>query len=463
MNSSRREFLIQALFGVVAAKSKLAFATYSNNTDKLIPLLLRKATNIKLELDTLKKVQSKITSSAKDQTQEFQNEISKLTDNTIYIVSPGTYKIRNLIFPNLKNVIFIFEKVIFQLTENTSPLDHEMIRFNSLVNSIVYDLNTDGNRDNAIDTNINDYHWYGRCLNWRLGDNSESVYFLNTTMTNSLYCGSQWGKNINNVIMDTITFNNIGEHVFYISGNGGGNSNNIKFINIKGGSLGINPRNKIKKHETFFVKSSQTIGPNNNFSIENADFSPSQKASYANIIVCTGDLTSLNLKNITLNGNVDAVIYPYNQSSYVKMDNIIVTSENSRTRLIYSYVKNVKTTEWIASNIDLSKSIANQQYMQIFTEIKSSSFNKIYLSEMNNKNPSKSNHQTTFKNVKFSNPIQGSEISNRINFNDCIYNVSKNKFNINKTSQNNQELFSKFSKKIIVKQNESNSVTLIPQ
>ncbi|WP_214680054.1 hypothetical protein, partial [Escherichia coli] len=68
---------------------------------------------------------------------------------------PGVFNIKSIIIPSLENVIFIFTGVTFKLLKNTSPLDHEMVRFTSLKNSIVCDLKTDGNRDNAIDTNLN--------------------------------------------------------------------------------------------------------------------------------------------------------------------------------------------------------------------------------------------------------------------------------------------------------------------
>lgn len=459
-NSTRRNFITTTLFSITALKLNISFSAPLSTTDTLIKSVVNKAINVNLNPNNLKVFNSKITSTQEDQTIEFQSEISKLTDNTIYIVSPGTYKIKNIIFPNLKNVVLFFDKVTFKLTENTSPLDHEMIRFNSLVNSVVYNLKTDGNRNNAIDTSLDDYRWYGRCLNWRLGDNSQNVYFLNTTMINSLYCGSQWGKNINNVIMDTVIYDNIGEHVFYISGNGGGNTKNITFKNIMGGSLGINPRNRIKKHETFFLKSSQTIGPNDNFTIENAIFSPTKRASYANIIICTGDLTTLSLKNITLNGNVDAVIYPYNQTSYVNMDNIIMTTDNAQTRLIYSYVKNVKIKEWRASDIDLSKSNAVQQYMQIFTEIKNSSFNKIYFTELKQQTFSTSLHKTTFTKVKFKNSIQGNNINSQINFDNCDYNINEA---LKKRVTFNNEQHYKFPKNVLIQNVGNNLVTIIPQ
>lgn len=421
MNQSRRDFIAKTAIFFTLAKLNISLAIASEQTDMVrIEKILNSATNINLKPEELKIQRSTILPTGLDQTEALQKEINGLTNNTIYIMQPGVFDIRSILFPSLENVIFIFTGATFRLLKNTSPLDHEMIRFISLKNSMVCDLTTDGNRDNVLDTELNDPSWYGRCLNWRLGDNSKNVYFSNTTMFNALYCGSQWGKNINNVILDGIKYDNIGEHVFYISGKGGGNNSNIIFRNITGGSLGINPRNRIKKHETFFLKSAQSIGPNSNFTIYNANFNPSKKASYAGVIICTGDLTHTTIEKIKVNGNVDAVLYPYNDSSFVTMDDIRLTSNNSKTRLIYSYVKNVKIKKWQASNLNFEKSTISQSYMQLFAKISNSTFNKIAFSEVKN-STFKDEHNTEFNNVKFINPLESSKLNTVITFLNCKY------------------------------------------
>ncbi|EPY7336739.1 TPA: hypothetical protein ACTW52_001436 [Klebsiella quasipneumoniae subsp. similipneumoniae] len=448
MNQSRREFIAKTTSLLLFTKFNVNIALASDQTYmERIEKIINSATNINLNKGQLKILYGNIRPNGLDQTSELQKEINGIKNNTIYIMHPGVFNIKSIIIPSLENVIFIFTGVTFKLLQNTSPLDHEMVRFTSLKNSIVCDLKTDGNRDNAIDTNLNDPSWYGRCLNWRLGDNSKNVYFSNTTMLNALYCGSQWGKNINNVILDGIKYDNIGEHVFYISGKGGGNNSNITFRNIEGGSLGINPRNRIKKHETFFLKSAQSIGPNSNFTIYNANFSPTKKASYAGVLICTGDLIYTTIKKVKINGNIDAVIYPYNDSSFVTMDDITLTSDNSHTRLIYSYVKNVKIIKWKASNLNFEGSITKQPYMQLFTSISDSTFSILQFSEVK-ASTFHGIHNTELNNVKFTNPIEANELNTIITFLNCNYQPTKQirKFKI-LNQQDTNDLFEKIKNK----------------
>ena len=300
-----------------------------------------------------------------DNTEVFQAELNALKAGDVYITPPGYCVIRSVICPTKTSIEFKFAATRFIIKAGHDPLDNEMVRFNSLSNSWIDGFYTDGNMANIPDSPLTSDMRYGRVLNWRLGDGSENVRITNLTMVNSQYCGSQWGKNIRNVTIDGITYDNIGEHVFYISGTGGGNNKHLKFLNTKGGSLGVNPRNRVGKHECAFVKSSQTVGINDFWEIDNIECVQGVEAGYAALLLISGYLGHFTVKNVALGDNMAAVLYPTVGTGIGVINGVRKLGTGTQPRLIYSHVSSATIGKLMALNVDLTGTFT-VDHMQLF-------------------------------------------------------------------------------------------------
>lgn len=329
---------------------------------------------------------SKIKGDGTNQTSILVNELTNLKPGQVYMCNAkGVVYISSAIIPTMRNAILNFTGTKFTLLPGFDPLDNEMIRFNSLQDVDVYGFYTDGNASQLTDTFVqpNGQAPFGRILNWRLGDNSKNVRFYDITMVNTLYCGSQWGKNISNVIIDGIYYDNIGEHVFYISGTGGGNNTNLTFRNIIGGSAGVNVRNnefnqvsqQLSKHETAFIKSSQTIGVNDNWVIENGIFRQEVAPGYAQVVLTAQDLTRARMKGIRVGNNISSIIYPTKRADYVEIDDVqqIDGLTGTTTRMIYSHLVGTTVKYWTMKNVKLPLSVG-PNHLQMWDRIEGCDF-----------------------------------------------------------------------------------------
>lgn len=336
----------------------------------------------------------------------------------------GTMLATHIVFPPLYNFSLDFTGLIFKIKDGHNPLGNELIRFDSLQNGTVRNFVTNGNKDKVIDVQ-NDISNFGRILNWRLGNNSKNVVFNGLGMYDALYCGSQWGFNIENIKMFNIHYDRIGEHVFYISGYGGGNNRNILWQKITGGSFGLNPNNSVNniKHDTHFVKSAQTIGDNYNWTIQDALFIQSKRANYAANIVCNGDLLSITLKNIKVGMNIDAILYPTGNAHDVTIDGIEqinIESKGAGTRLIYSKVKGLILNTWKASNVKLNN-VYSHTHIQMFDVISNSVLGRCDTSSDKIVEYSDIEKTVSFNNVTFTRAISLDHIEHNFEFVNCHF------------------------------------------
>lgn len=336
----------------------------------------------------------------------------------------GTMLATHVVFPPLTNFNLDFSGLVFKVKDGHDPLDNELIRFDSLQNGVVTNFETNGNKNNVIDVD-NCISSFGRILNWRLGNYSTNVTFNGLGMYDALYCGSQWGHNISNILLLNVHYDQIGEHVFYISGLGGGNNRNIHWRGVVGGSFGLNLNNAVNniKHDTHFIKSAQTIGDNDNWSLRDAVFTQVQNAAYAANIVSNGDLNTLYLKNIKVGMNIDAILYPVGNAYNVKIDGIkqINTLENGKgTRLIYSKISELRMKKWEAKNLQLSN-VYSHTNIGMFDCIEDSILGRCDTSALQPNEYENDSRKIVFKNVTFMNTPVFSHVEHDFVLKSCIF------------------------------------------
>lgn len=311
-----------------------------------------------------------------DDTVVLQAELNALLPGQTFLTPPGISIITHVICPSLDSVVFFFNGTKFLLKAGHDPLDNEMLRWNSLKNSYVYNFYTDGNSANVPDAPINSDVRYGRVLNWRLGDNSENVWFYNLGMFNAQYCGSQWGKNIRNIHVQGITYDMVGEHLFYISGTGGGNNKDLYFSGFRGGSLGVNPRNAVGNHECMLVKSFQTVGVNDNWVLEDGELAQAAVAGYAAVLLSSGDLKSAEVSNFKVGDNFTAILYPVAGTGNITLKNIKKLGTGTQPRLIYSHVSTATIGKLIGIDLDFTGTFTID-HVQLFDLLQDCTFPRI--------------------------------------------------------------------------------------
>lgn len=324
------------------------------------------------------------------------------------------------ICPSLDGFKLDFSGVTFKVKDGHNPLDNELIRFNSLKNGIVIGLHTDGNRNNVPD--VADDTSYGRVLNWRLGNSSENVEFYNTKMSNALYCGTQWGKDINNIWMYNTTFDNIGEHVFYISGTGGGNNKNIHWRGINGTSYGISTNNSVGNHECSIIKSAQTVGDNDNWTVHDVVATQPVAPDFANVVINNGALRKLELKNVRVGKHISSVIYPTGNAYYVEIDGVEQIQDafgGSGTRLIYSHTgSGLVMREYTAKDVKLFDTFEHTN-IQMFDKIEDSTLGRCNTSAIVSGEYTNDDRQVKFINTRFVGVFFPRHVDHNFVFTNC--------------------------------------------
>ena len=300
-----------------------------------------------------------------DNTAVFQSELSALRPGDIYITPPGYCVITHALCPSVRDVHFEFTATRFILKSGFDPLDREMLRFGTLTDCHVAGFYTDGNVANVPDAPLTSDLRYGRVLNWRLGNFSTRTRFTNLSMVNSQYCGAQWGSNIKDIVLDGIYYDNIGEHVFYISGQGGGLNTDLEWLNTRGGSFGVNPRNTVGLHECSFIKSFQTVGLNNRWRVRHGVFEQAVPPTQAATLVINQDLLALTLEDIHIGDNIGSLLYPRGRCDYVTLRGIRKLGAGTAPKLIHSHVDGLSLKRWVAHDMDFTNSY-ELDHIQLF-------------------------------------------------------------------------------------------------
>lgn len=355
-----------------------------------------------------------------DDTAQLQLELNQLKAGDYYITPPGYSLITHVICPTLSDVTFRFNGTKLVLKAGHDPLDNEMFRWNSLRNSDVFNFYTDGNVANVPDAPVGSDVRYGRVLNWRLGNNSENVRFYNLTMVNASYNGSQWGNNIRNIQLIGITYDNIGEHVFYVSGTGGGNVKGITWAHIKGGSFGVNVRNAVGSHECAFVKSFQTVGANDDWYIDDLECVQAVAAGFACVVLTSQDLSKARLTNIRLGDNMTALLYPTAGTGKITIDGVSKLGSGTQPRLIYSHVAAATIGKLVGKNMDFTNTFTID-HIQLFDLLEDCTFSRIDTS-LTNANDFGGRERTVILNrCKFMKIGYLRYVEHHFQFNDCEY------------------------------------------
>lgn len=308
-----------------------------------------------------------------DQTALFQSEMNALQDGMIYIAPKGVIRTCQVVIPTRTRMVFQFTGTVFKLPDGFDPIDTDILRFNKLTDSAIYGLHLDGNRDNLARTGSDTTPVYGRVVGLRFGNNSARVHVQNLTLVNMLYCGSQWGRDIQDIFIDGCLYDGIGEHVFYISGKGGGNVSRIRWRNVRGGSLGINSNNSIESHACAFIKSAQsdtsgnpTIGDNDFFEIDGMVAAQDIAPGYASVILINGYLRHATLKTIRVGGNISGILAPLGVCWYVDIDGLDAASDSVGCPLVFQYPnRTLEFRRWTAKNVNLPGAYV-QQNVQLF-------------------------------------------------------------------------------------------------
>lgn len=310
-----------------------------------------------------------------DMTSQLQAEVSALKDGCVYYTNPGVIISQMIIFPTLKFVEINLTGTYFKRPDGIDPRDTDQIRFNRLNNAVVRGLYVDGNRDNLPVSGNDSQNLYGRVMGWRLGNSSSMVSFEDVTMVNQLYCGSQWGKDIRNVTVRNITFSEVGEHVFYISGKGGGNNKHVTFENIRGTNYGINRNNADEAHTCGVIKSAQSDASgaslpgfdNDNFIVKGIQVTQTTTPGYANVLVINGYLTNLIMDDVVVSENIGGVLSPLGRANNVYLSNVRGSSPTVGCPLVWTYPSGVEAIgEWVVRGLDMPGTY-NQPHIQLFT------------------------------------------------------------------------------------------------
>ncbi len=355
-----------------------------------------------------------------DDTAVLQSELNSLKAGDYYITPPGYSIITHVICPSLSDVTFRFTGTKFVLKSGHDPLDNEMFRWNSLRNSDVYNFYTDGNVANIPDAPVDSDVRYGRVLNWRLGNNSENVRFYNLTMVNAQYNGAQWGNNIRNIQMIGVTYDNIGEHVFYVSGTGGGNVRGVTWSHIKGGSLGVNVRNAVGSHECAFVKSFQTVGANNDWYIDDLECVQTLPAGFAAVVLTSQDLSKAHLSDIRLGDNMTALLYPTEGTGEITIDGVSKLGSGTQPRLIYSHVAAATIGKLVGKNMDFTDTFTID-HVQLFDLLEDCTFSRIDTSATNVNDFGGRERTVIFERCKFMQIGFLRYVEHHFQFNDCEF------------------------------------------
>ncbi|UNA05374.1 hypothetical protein [Klebsiella phage vB_KvaP_F4M1D] len=404
---------------------------------KLSPSLIRAFTGnpVGSVLQYTRVYVSKIVGDASDKTAELQAELNEVAALNNSLGGGVFYSMRGrgvvltglVVMPTCTNMAFDFTGTTFKTPDGYDPLDKDIFRFNSIRDSVVHGMSFDGNIGNVVDTGTQGQN-VGRMIMLRLGNGSKNTKFYNTKFRNAPYCASQWGNNIDNITFDGIDTDNIGEHVFYISGTGGGAATNLTFKNIVAGSHGVNPNARwdynggspVLGHETVMFKSSQTAGANKNWVIENLTIKQTTDNGYAYAILTADYLHSWKLKNIYIYGNVlDAVFYPRHECYYGEVDGVFAMDSTVNCRLVYSSPSVIETKNIIGNNIQLPNS-STQEHIQVFDRISDSTLWTIRTSARSTGTYS-GGKKVCFERVKFYRAFSLQHVNFPFIFDDCEY------------------------------------------
>ena len=369
--------------------------------------------------------------SSADQTALMQAEVNSLTSGMIYITPTGTIRITTVVIPTLSNMHFIFSGTVFKLPDGYNPLDSDMIRFNRLTDSFVDGLSLDGNRDNLAINGSDPSVPYGRVIGWRIGNSSARLFFRNVSMVNMLYCGSQWGRDIQDITIDGCFYDNIGEHVFYISGKGGGNVSRVTWRRVRGGSHGINTNNTVQSHACAFIKSAQsdadgnpTIGDNDFFEVDGMTAAQTTAPGYASVIVINGYLRHLKLKDVRVGGSISGVISPLDVCWYVDIDGLDASSDTVGCPVVFTYPSSaLEIRRWTARNVNLPGAFT-QINAQLFDKWEDCILSRATFSEDQALTSFAAGKRTEFIRCKFTSTAASTllqYVRRDVLFNECIF------------------------------------------
>jgi len=253
-----------------------------------------------------------------DDTVAIQNAIN--TGKNIYFPN-GVYAITHIVFSSLSNII-IEGNAIIKL--NYYNGDH--ILFYQCDNIIFRNIEIDGNYTNIQDDDV-------------FGDQTAIVLSKTKNFTASnlyihdtLYSAFVITDTINTRIQDSY-FNNIGEHVFYVSG---GNNYNTIFENIRVKDYGMNKTNSTyTTHDSYIVKAKKTtLGINNVLELRNLYIEQENNPEKPLLIIGLSSTKNIKVKNLY---TVDPNSYIYAISIFSGEDNIVnIELDNVDKKPVYN-------------------------------------------------------------------------------------------------------------------------------
>jgi hypothetical protein len=265
--------------------------------------------------------------------------ITALQDGSNYILPKGQYILDNRIIITKNNCNFYFYGTFKMANGIATP--YGLITMGG-TNNKIYNLNIDGN---SGDPTTIDCHGYGITANLVIGTSASNLSFYNTTLVNSIYSATIYNGKASNILFDTITYKNLGEHCNYISG---GLNDKITYKNVYIENIGL--KSDGADHEGYFIKSrGDSYGNNTNFLIDNVRQYQNIVPQY--VVFCIGFFEADNwvVRNVSING----YMYGFEGNDTTG----IVTIDNFSTKgCIGTYGKMFYTNLFINSDITVRNS-----------------------------------------------------------------------------------------------------------
>ena len=171
-----------------------------------------------------------VTNGVTDWTNAFQQAFNDLPNCGTLIIPNVEYYVSKAILENKNSIIIQCDGVIKNVP-NLQP-SYGTIFVKNCSNSQFIGLKFNGNKDNVLDNNEAGVD----CV--LAIENLLNCDFINLNMENTIWSACCSSGNCSNITFRNVNFNNIGEHVFYMSGEG---NVNIDWNNIKGSNIGVHP------------------------------------------------------------------------------------------------------------------------------------------------------------------------------------------------------------------------------
>lgn len=179
-----------------------------------------------------------------------QAAINAMEDGDDLIIPKGIYSVGDEVqFTNLRG-INVYSQGTIKRADGTDTDD--LVQITLCHNCTFHNLIVNGNRAGAVDIEV-----AGEQPNVILGAGCTNIRFLGGELNNAINCGVVFNGQCENILFDSVTLDNVGEHGFYVSG---GENRNVTFRNIRIHDVGQNNGSHMTGHDSHGWKLRSTSG-----------------------------------------------------------------------------------------------------------------------------------------------------------------------------------------------------------